>query len=82
MNNSNRDLLVLFKQELMTPQAIEQEVALLHDLLFWVERLDNFVKAHELIDLNKYKITNKAIDIKKVIRGKKDPSFLFLNNLN
>lgn len=82
MNNSNRDLLVLFKQELMTPQAIEQEVALLHDLLFWVERLDNFVKAHELIDLNKYKITSKAIDIKKVIRGKKDTAFIFLNNLN
>ncbi len=82
MNNSNRDLLVLFKQELMTPLAIEQEVAMLHDLLFWVERLDNFVKAHELIDLNKYKISNKAIDIKKIIREKKDISFLFLNNLN
>lgn len=66
----------------MTPQAIEQEVAWLHDLLFWVERLDNFVKAHELIDLNKYKISNKAIDIKKTIRRKKDPAFIFLNNLN
>ena len=82
MNNSNRDLLVLFKQELMTPQAIEQEVAWLHDLLFCVERLDNFVKAHELIDLNKYKITNKAIEIKKAIRRKKDTAFIFLNNLN
>lgn len=82
MNNSNRDLLVLFKQELMTPQAIEREVAWLHDLLFWVERLDNFVKAHELIDLNKYKITNKALDIKKVIRRNKDQAFIFLNNMN
>jgi len=82
MNNSNRDLLVLFKQELMTPQAIEHEVAWLHELLFWVERFDNFVKAHELIDLNKYKITNKSIDIKKTIRRKKETAFVFLNNLN
>jgi len=82
MNNSNRDLLVLFKQELMTPQAIEQEVAWLHELLFWVERLDNFVKAHELLDLNKYKITNRPVDIKKTIRRKKDQAFVFLNNKN
>jgi hypothetical protein len=66
----------------MTPQAIEQEVAWLHELLFWVERLDNFVKAHELIDLNKYIITGKALDIKKTIRRKKDQAFVFLNNMN
>jgi len=82
MNNANRDLLVLFKQELMTPQAIEQEVAWLHELLFCVERLDNFVKAHELIDLNKYRISKKSLDIKKIIRRKKDQAFVFLNNKN
>lgn len=82
MNNSNRDLLVLFKQELMTPQAIEHEVAWLHELLFNVERLENFVLAHELLDLDKYKITNKAFDIKKAIRRKKDQAFVFLNNKN
>ena len=82
MNNSNRDLLVLFKQELMTPQAIEHEVAWLHELLFNVERLDNFVTAHELLDLNKYKISNKSVDIKKTIRRKKDQAFVFLNNKN
>ncbi len=71
MNNANRDLLVLLKQDLMTPQAIEQEVAWLHELLFMVERLDNFVKAHELLDLNKYKISNKPVEIKKVIRKKR-----------
>ena len=46
MNKSNRDLLVLFKQDLMTPQAIEHEVGWLHELLFTVERLDNFATAH------------------------------------
>lgn len=82
MNNSNRDLLVLFKQELMTPQAIEQEVAWLHQLLFMVERLDNFVKAHELLNLKNFKITNKPVEIKKAIRRKKEQAFIFLNNKN
>ncbi len=82
MNNSNRDLLVLLKHELMTPQAIEQEVGWLHELLFNVERLDNFVSAHELIDLNRYKILHNSFEIKKTIRSKKEKPFVFLSNLN
>ncbi|HPH83886.1 MAG TPA: hypothetical protein PLC48_00450 [Ferruginibacter sp.] len=82
MNKSNRDLLVLFKQELMTPQAIEHEVMWLHELLFTVERLDNFVSAHEIIDLNKYKLSNKPFDIKKLVRRKREQPFVFLNNKN
>ena len=68
MNRINRDLLVLFNQELMTPQAIEQEVDMLHELLFDVERMDNLVTAHELIDLNKYKIINNVVIMKNTIR--------------
>jgi hypothetical protein len=82
MNKSNRDLLVLFKQELMTPQAIEYEVGWLHELLFNVERLDNFVQAHELIDLNKYKVYNNCAEIKKLVRRKKEQPFVFLSNKN
>ncbi len=82
MNKSNRDLLVLFKQDLMTPQAIEHEVGWLHELLFNVERIDNFVTAHELIDLNKYKITNNIVEIKKMVRRKKELPFVFMNNKN
>ncbi len=82
MNKSNRDLLVLFNQELMTPQALEHEVSLLHDLLFNVERIDNLVAAHELIDLKAYKIIAKPVLIKAFIRQKKDKPFVFLNNKN
>lgn len=82
MNKSNRDLLVMFKQELMTPQALEHEVSLLHELLFTVERLDNFVKAHEIIDINKYKITSKSMAIKNFVRQNKEKAFVFLNNKN
>ncbi|MBS1929370.1 MAG: hypothetical protein IT254_06000 [Chitinophagaceae bacterium] len=82
MNNSNRDLLVLFKQDLMSPQAIEMEVTWLHELLYNVERLDNFVLAHEVIDLVRYKVTNNPVEIKKMVRNKKEQAFIFLNNKN
>ncbi|MEO5984802.1 MAG: hypothetical protein ABIP80_04810 [Ferruginibacter sp.] len=82
MNKSNRDLLVLFNQELMSPQALEHEVNLLHDLLFNVERIDNLVVAHEIIDLNKYKIYSKPVMIKAHIRLKNAKPFVFLNNKN
>ncbi|MEO5943381.1 MAG: hypothetical protein ABIP30_07880 [Ferruginibacter sp.] len=82
MNKSNRDLLVMFKQELMTPQAMEHEVEMLHELLFTVERLDNVVKAHEIIDLNRYKIIGKNFEIKSFLRKQTDKPFVFLNNKN
>ena len=82
MKTSNRDLLVLFKQELMTPQSIEHEMNWLNEFLFEVERIDNFVTAHELIDLNSYKITSSSVEIKKLIRSKKEKAFTFLSNKN
>ncbi len=82
MNRINRDLLVLFNQELMSPQALENEVELLHELLFTVERLDNLVIAHEIIDLNKYKIVNNNSTLRKIIRIQELKPFLFLSCKN
>jgi hypothetical protein len=82
MNKSNRDLLVLFKEELMTPQSIEHAVELLHELLYDVERIENLVTAHEVIDLNKYKIYNKFHIVRDTIRKKELKPFVFLNNKN
>ena len=82
MNSSNRDLLVLFNQELMTPQAIEHEVELLHQLLYSIERIENLVIAHEIIDLNKYKVINKSLHLRKLIRNKELKPFVFLNCKN
>ncbi len=82
MNRMNRDLLVLFNQELLSPQAIEHEVELLHELLHIVERLDNLVIAHEIIDLNKYKVTNNTIIVRDVIRKQDLKPFVFLNCKN
>lgn len=82
MNRINRDLLVLFNQELMSPQALENEVELLHELLHTVERLDNLVTAHEIIDLNKYKIVNKISTLRKIIRQQELKPFIFLSCKN
>ena len=82
MNSSNRDLLVLFNQELMTQQAIEHEVEMLHQLLYTIERIENLVIAHEIIDLNKYKVINKPLHLRKLIRNKELKPFVFLNCKN
>lgn len=82
MYSENRDLLVLLKYELMKPQDMEREVAHLHELLFHIEQSDNIAKAHEIIDLNKYKVIRKAVIVKDYIRSKKEIPFVFLNNRN
>ena len=82
MNNLKRDLLVMFNQELMSPQAIEQQVELLHELLFSVERMENLATAHEIIDLNKYKVINKSLVVRNTIRTQVLKPFVFLNCKN
>lgn len=82
MNNPSRDLLVLFNQELMTPQSIEHEVELLHELLYSVERIENLIIAYELIDLNKYKVINHPIEVRATLRQRKLKNFVFLNCKN
>jgi hypothetical protein len=82
MNNANRDLLVLFNQELMTPQSIEHEVELLHQLLYSIERVENLITSHEVIDLNKYKISNKPLLLRKIFRERELKRFVFLNCKN
>lgn len=82
MNNANRDLLVLFNQELMTPQSIEHEVELLHQLLYTFERMENIVSAHEVIDLNKYRVLQEPRHLRNLLRQRTLSPFVFLNCRN
>ncbi|MBK8710577.1 MAG: hypothetical protein IPL97_01645 [Niastella sp.] len=66
----------------MKPQDMEREVALLHELLYHIEQSDNIATAHEIIDLNKYKVIRKVAIVKDYIRSKKEIPFVFLNNRN
>lgn len=81
MDKFNRDLLVLFKEE-FSQQAIEHEVELLHELLFYVEKIDNLVIAYEVINLNKYKIYSDRKTVRDTINHKNLKPFIFLNNKN
>lgn len=82
MNNPNRDLLVLFNHEIMTQKAIEHEVEQLHQLLYTIEGIDNLIVSHEIIDLNKYRIINNPLQLRKLIRQRELKPFVFLNCTN
>jgi len=82
MNNPNRDLLVLFNHEIMTQKAIEHEVEQLHQLLYSIEGIDSLIIAHEILDLNKYRVINSDIQLRKLIRQRELKPFVFLNCKN
>jgi hypothetical protein len=66
----------------MSPQAIEHEVELLHELLYSVEKIENLIIAHEVINLNNYKIQQQPHIIREIIRRQTLKPFVFLNNKN
>ena len=73
----------MFRQYAMSEKEMEKEVIQLNKILFTAERLDNFVSAHEVLDINNYKIINNPVLIKKMIRQKKyDKPFVFFSNKN
>jgi hypothetical protein len=82
MNKAKRDLLVLFNQTVMSPNAIKYEVEQLHNLLNETERTDNLIKAHEIINVNAYKISNSYLTLFTFLKSKKQKPFVFLNCKN
>ncbi len=82
MKSPNRDLLVLLKDEYMSEHAIEREVEQLNALLFTVESFDNISVAHEIIDLNRYRIFQDRKTILSALKEKELKPFVFLSNMN
>jgi hypothetical protein len=82
MKTTNRDLLVLVKDEYLNQDAIESELEQLNRLLISFETLDNFCAAHEVFDMNKYKIIYKAPVIQKIINQREVRPFVFICNKN
>ncbi len=82
MKKPNRDLMVCFKQGLMSPQDMDLEVSRLHQMLYDVEKMDNFISTHELIDVNRYRVEKGYVPIIRHIRSRKEIPFVFLNSLN
>lgn len=81
-HNKRRDLLVLLNNEQRSQKAIDQEVEWLHDVLFHVEELDNFCNAHEVLDLNRYKVIQSINKIRKVVLCRESKPFEFVSNKN
>lgn len=82
MKKQNRDLLVLFKQGLLTPHAMDREVNQLHEMLYDAEKTDNLSLCYEVIDVNTYKTDRTYGSIVRYLRSQKETPFVFLNCLN
>ncbi|MDQ6609404.1 MAG: hypothetical protein M3Y85_06255 [Bacteroidota bacterium] len=80
MKNYNRDLLLLYKEEVYNDDLLQKEVECLHEILMKVEHNDIFCCAHELITRNK--LTQKRKHIIKAIACEDLKPFYFLINKN
>lgn len=80
MKNYNRELLVLYKEELIDESLLQHEVENLNQLLVHTERFEMFCLAHEL--LNRNRITRKTSAISKAVQETSLKPFQFLINRN
>lgn len=80
MKNYNRDLLLLYKEEVYNDDLLQKEVECLHEILMRVESNDVFCQAHELVA--RHKITRKTKNIVNAIAGPELKPFYFLINKN
>jgi len=81
MKKFNRELLVLMTEN-TNQRQIDQEVEMLHELLFDFEQTEKLIMVHELIDINRRKIFGNGKKLKKVFKVQELKPFNFLNNLN
>ncbi len=82
MHYGGRDLLVLSNKISLTPQQLEKELQLLHELLYSIETANHFCTANEVINLNNYKIISKPQHIEKAVREAEMRPFIFIFNKN
>jgi hypothetical protein len=82
MKNANRDLLVLVKDAYTNQEAMQYELQQLNTLLGDFETLESFCIAHEVFDIQKYRILTKRSQLKKIIEKKSLKPFVFICNKN
>ncbi|MFT3748665.1 MAG: hypothetical protein QM763_21410 [Agriterribacter sp.] len=82
MKASNRDLLVLLKDESMSNQAIEQEVEQLNDMLFHTESAEIFCAVNEVVDMNRYRVHQDQKTLVQLMFQPELKPFIFINNKN
>ena len=82
MKATNRDLLVLVKDESMNQYQIELELEKLNSLLFQLETVDSFCTAHEVFDITKHKVVVNRKKLVHVIHQRELKPFQFVCNKN
>ena len=82
MNPRNRDLLVLTKKELMNQAELEHEIELLNGLFYLVESSNAVCIAHEVIDINRYKVIRKIRQVRQILEEPRPKPFVFISNKN
>jgi hypothetical protein len=80
MKTPNRDLLVLLKNEFASQQTIERELECINYILVQAESIEQFCKAHELVE--RCRITSRPKKILRAIRVAELKPFRFLINKN
>lgn len=80
MYKYSRDIILVVNDEMIHPEPIDRRVEYLNSIIAYVDNVDGFCNAHELVNRNK--ITSKKSKILKAV--KKDPlkPFRFLINKN
>lgn len=82
MKKSNRDLLVLVKDERLNEAAMEFELEQLNKILVTLETVECLCVVHEVFDLNKYRVFSKEKHIREVLQKKDLKPFVFISNKN
>ncbi len=82
MKTSNRDLLVLVKDENVDDRAMEHELISLNQLLHFFEKENDLYLSYEVIDINKSKIITDGSQIQKTLSKSKLKPFVFVFNRN
>ena len=82
MKNSNRDLLVLVKDAYTNKEAMQHELHQLNLLLVNFETVESFCIAHEVFDIQKYRILTKKSQLQKIFEKEALKPFMFICNKN
>lgn len=81
MQKYHRNLLVLLSKN-PAKYSVDNTAEMLDDVLISVEKIEKIITAHEVINMNRYKIFSDKKIVRKVILADKIKPFVFLFNKN
>ncbi|MDE1190787.1 MAG: hypothetical protein PW786_01375 [Arachidicoccus sp.] len=74
-----RDLLILTKVLEPDMEFVERQIRNISSLLVYVESVEAFCIANEIIDINNYRIINAPYLIRKIVADGDNPFVFFFN---